>query len=120
MKKISDYIQALDKDMVARAQKYLLGDNIKSVKLMTDEMDPNEFEAFIYEGGDVLLPGIEVDENLNVLNIHCQCGKEDGLCVHKAALMLAAHCMIDTNCVDYHMARKLQTATVLENIFFPS
>lgn len=73
MKKLFDYVHELDATTITKAQKYLDSDKVKSVKYAQDELDPNEFEAFIYENGVVLLPGIEVDEQFHVLDLHCQC-----------------------------------------------
>ena len=120
MKNITDYICELDEITLARAKAYLNTDKIKSVKFMHVQGEPNEFEGFICEGDQVLMPGIEVDAAFNVCDIHCQCNDADDLCVHKVALLLAAQIMIDTNCPDYHMALNQQTANTLNTMLFPS
>ena len=96
MKTIADYIRETDEVTLSRAQNYLDSDKVKSVKLMHATDEPNEFEAFILEDGQVLMPGIEVNEAVEVLDIHCQCESEHDFCVHKVALLLAAQAMIDT------------------------
>lgn len=120
MKKIADYIQNLNATQITDAEKYLTSNKVKSIKFMKDELDPNEFEAFICERNLVFTPGIEVDENFNVLDIHCQCESDAGICIHEAALLLAAQQMINSNCSDYHMASKIQTAKTLSGVLFPN
>ena len=117
MTKIIDCIQKIDDMKIARAKKYLESNKVISAKLMNEDFDdPDEFEAFIGERGTVFMPVIEVDKTFNVLNTHCQCNDESDMCVHKAALLLAAQLMIEVNCPDYHMAVKLQIANFLSNI----
>ena len=121
MKTIDNYIKGIDELALARAKRYLDGNKVKSVKFLRDPLDPDEFEAFVEESkNQVLLPEIEVDGQFRVQDIHCQCKNHEQLCIHKVALLLAAQIMIDTNCPDYHMALKLQTANALNRIFFPS
>lgn len=121
MKTIAAHIQDLDDLTIARTRRYLDSNKVKSVKLMHVEDEPNEFEVFIYENGQVLMPCIEVDNELQCLNLHCQCEEDDdALCVHKIALLLAAQFMITANYPDYHMACKLQTAQALGARLFPN
>ena len=120
MKNIANYICELDEITLARAKAYLNTDKIKSVKFMHVKGDPNEFEGFICDGEQVLMPGIEVDAAFNVCDVHCQCKDADDLCVHKVALLLAAQLMIDTNCPDYHMALNRHAANTLNTMLFPS
>ena len=63
MKNITDYICELDEITLARARGYLNTDKIKSVKFMHVQGEPNEFEGFICEGDQVLMPRIEVDRS---------------------------------------------------------
>ena len=63
MKNITDYICELDEITLARAREYLNTGKIKSVKFTRIEGDPNEFEGFICEGDQVLMPRIEVDRS---------------------------------------------------------
>jgi len=91
-----------------RAEDYLSGSKVRSVKYRRDGLDPNEFEAFIVEQEEVvLMPGIEVDETLKIKDIHCSCENSDELCIHKLALLIAADFMIKTDSSDYHSAKQL-------------
>lgn len=58
-----------------------------------------------------------MNDSGEVTDIHCQCGNHNAPCVHEIVLLLAAQSMIETNCSDYHMAQKLQTAKVFESFF---
>ena len=120
MKDITDYISEIDEITLARTKEYLHTSKIKSIKFMHVEGEPSEFEGFICDGEQVLMPGIEVDAAFNVCDIHCQCKDADDLCVHKVALLLAAQLMIDTNCPDYHMVINRHTANTLNTMLFPS
>lgn len=100
------------------AEKYLNSKKVHSVKHFYDGLD-SEFEAFIEENPQgILMPYLAMGDGGKVTDIHCQCDSHEGFCVHEIALLIAAQFMIEANYPDYHMAQKLQTAKVLEGIFF--
>lgn len=100
--KVTEMVKQLTPTERKEAERYLKSGAVKSIKLFQDPLDGSEFEGFIeYDGRPaVLLPGLEVDESMNVENIHCQCEKRDTMCAHKAALLVGVQWMLDSKRMD--------------------
>ena len=116
--RICEVLERIDEDTKAKAQKYLDGKKVQSVKIF-DEGDRLIVEAFIAERKEeVCLPYLEIDKNMFIMDLHCQCCDDEESCVHKLALLSAAQVMLETGDYDYHMALKRKTAQVLEKALF--
>ena len=106
-KTITEILAGIPSTQKRAAEAYLNGDKVRSVKFFRDELDPNEFEAFIVEDGEtVLLPGVEVNDRFKVQDIHCQCGIDNEFCIHEVALLIAVQFMMEKDSADYHSAKK--------------
>jgi len=115
---ICEAVEGIDENRKAKAQKYLDGKKIHSVK-MFNEGDRFIVEAFIAEQKEIIyLPCLEIDENSLIVDFHCQCCDDEESCIHKLVLLLAAQVIFETGDYDYHMASKRKTAQVLERIIF--
>lgn len=116
-KAIQSILMGVSSTMKQQAESYLNSDKVRSVKYCYDEVEPNEFEAFIVENDEIILmPGVEVDKRFRVQDIHCQCSADDELCVHEVALLMAAQFMMEqNNSTDYHSAKKAMALQSMES-----
>jgi len=115
---ICEALERIDEYTKAKVQKHLDSKKVQSVKIF-NEGDRFIVEAFIAEQKEaVLLPYLEIDKNVVIMDSHCQCCDDEKSCVHKLALLSAAQVMLETGDYDYHMALKRKTAQVLEKILF--
>lgn len=108
---IDKMIAATNGTVLKKAQKLLDSGDVLNVQFSADE-DGCMFDALISHQGGILMPYLLMgDEDALV----CQCEKEEKMCVHKAALLLAAQVMREMDCPDYREAMKWKVARTLES-----
>ena len=106
MNQLEQLQNSLDPMLRQKAQQYLNSGKVISIKHF-----PDEIEGMMQERDALLMPYYVFDEAA----FGCQCQQGEGMCVHKAALLLAAQVMMEAEHPDYHMAAKILTARKLEN-----
>lgn len=106
MEQIKQLLQRLDPSLLQKAQRYLDSNKVISIKHFSDEI-----EGMMQERDALFMPYYKLDDDA----FGCQCQQSEGMCVHKAALLLAAQVMMEADHPDYHMAAKILTARTLEN-----
>ncbi len=105
MERIKQLLQGLDPSLLQKAQRYLDSNKVISIKHFSDEI-----EGMMQEKDALFMPYYRLDDD----TFGCQCQQGEGMCVHKAALLLAAQVMMEADHPDYHMAAKTLTAKKLE------
>ena len=111
MKQIKELLSAVSPQELARANRLLQSNRFLSAKYL-DDAGLQTFEAMIAYHNGILMPYFMTGDDHALV---CQCDHHAGLCVHKIALLLAAKCMVEENCSDYHTALKRRTASVVEH-----
>ena len=111
MKEIEKLLSAVSPQELARANRLLQSNRFLSAKYLDDD-GLQTFEAMIAHQNGILMPYFMTGDDHALV---CQCGNHAGLCIHKIALLLAAKCMVEENCPDYHTALKRSTATAVES-----
>ena len=106
MERIKQLLQGLDPSLMQKTQRYLDSNKVISIKHFSDEI-----EGMIQEKDALFMPYYRLDDDA----FGCQCEQGEGMCIHKAALLLAAQVMMEADHSDYHMAAKILTARKLEN-----
>ncbi len=106
MERMKQLLQGLDPALLQKTQQYLNSDKVISIKLFSDEI-----EGMMQERDALFMPYYRLDDDA----FGCQCQQGEGMCIHKAALLLAAQVMMEADHPDYHMAAKILAARKLEN-----
>ena len=113
--KIEELLGTATPTQILKGKKLLESNDVLSVKFLNDAGN-GIFEAMIAYRGGILMPYFMTGDDDALV---CQCEKNDTLCVHKVALLLAAKFMRELDCPDYHAALKQSTAQVMEQILNP-
>ncbi|MBQ8619570.1 MAG: hypothetical protein IJ418_18975 [Clostridia bacterium] len=106
MERMKQLLQGLDPTLMQKAQQYLNSGKVISIKHFSDEI-----EGMMQEKDAFFMPYYRLDDDA----FGCQCQQGEGMCIRKAALLLAAQVMVEADHPDYHMAVRILTARKLEN-----
>ena len=106
MERMKQLLSGLDPALLQKAQQYLDSGKVISIKHFSDEI-----EGMMQEKDALFMPYYRLDDDA----FGCQCELGEGMCIHKAALLLAAQVMMEADHFDYHMAAKILAARKLEN-----
>lgn len=109
MNQLEQLQHSLDPILRQKAQQYLDSNKVISIKLF-----PDEIEGMMQEKDTLFMPYYRLDDDA----FGCQCQQGEGMCIHKAALLVAAQVMIEVEHPDYHMATKILAARKLENALY--
>ena len=104
MERIKQLLQGLDPLLLQKAQRYLDSKKVISIKHFSDEI-----EGMMQEREALFMPYYRLDD----ATFGCQCQQGEGMCIHKAAILLATQVMQEADCPDYHMAAKILAARKL-------
>lgn len=111
MKRIEELLSTASPQELSRARRLLQSNQFLSAKFI-DDAGIQTFEAMITYRNGILMPYFMVGDDHALV---CQCSNHAGLCVHKIALLLAAECMLEENCPDYHTTLKQRTANAIDH-----
>lgn len=107
MNQLEQLQSSIDPILRQKAQQYLDSGKVISIKCFSDEI-----EGMMQEKDALLMPYYRWDEG----ELVCQCQQGDGMCIHKAVLLLAVQIMQEANYPDYHVAAKILAAKKLEQV----
>ena len=99
--KLQDYIKAVSPAILSEAEKFIQSGDFISLK----SSDCCYEGIAAYENG-VIFPEAVIDENREIKKYWCDCGKNNTVCVHIAAVFLGIEKMLQAGCSDYHEAVK--------------
>ena len=111
MKRIEELLSAASPQELSRAKRLLQSNQFLSAKFI-DDAGIQTFEAMITYRNGILMPYFMAGDDHALV---CQCSNHAGLCVHKIALLLAAKCMLEEICPDYHTTLKQRTANAIDH-----
>lgn len=106
MELIKQLLQVLDPSLMQKAQQYLNSGKVISIKHFSDEI-----EGMMQDKDALFMPYYRLDDD----TFGCQCEQGEGMCIHKAVLLLATQVMMEADHPDYHMAVKILAARKLES-----
>ena len=109
--RIEELLSTASPQELSRAKRLLQSNQFLSAKFIDDAVIQT-FEAMITYRNGILMPYFMVGDDHALV---CQCSNHAGLCVHKIALLLAAKCMLEENCPDYHTTLKQRTANAIDH-----